>query len=59
MNEAKLIKKYLLENMLSEDDSLFYNSQEEYLNINGNPPVCHRRNILPLTAEQREIWFPQ
>ena len=59
LNEAKLLKKYLLENMLSKDDSLFYNSQEEYLNINGNPPGMPPEKYFTLTGEQRAKYgFP-
>lgn len=59
LSEAKLIKKYLLENMLSKEDSLFYNSQEEYLNINGNPPGMPPEKYFTLTAEQRAKYgFP-
>lgn len=53
LNEAKLIKKYLLESMLSKDDSLFYNSQEEYLNINGNPPGMPPEKYFKLSASER------
>jgi uncharacterized protein YyaL (SSP411 family) len=59
LNEAKLIKKYLLESMLSKEDSLFYNSQEEYLNINGNPPGMPPEKYFTLTQEQRSKYgFP-
>lgn len=59
LNEAQLLKKYLLESMLSKDDSLFYNSQEEYLNINGNPPGMPPEKYFTLTGEQRAKYgFP-
>jgi uncharacterized protein len=53
LNEAKLIKKYLLESMLSLEDSLFYNSQEEYLNIKGNPPGMPPEKYFTLSAAER------
>lgn len=59
LNEAKLIKKYLLESMLSKEDSLFYNSQEEYLNINGNPPGMPPEKYFTLSAGERAKYgFP-
>lgn len=59
LNEAKLLKKYLLESMLSKDDSLFFNSQEEYLDIKGNPPGMPPEKYFTLTGEQREKYgFP-
>lgn len=36
LSEALLLKKYLLTSMLSKNDSLFYNSQEEYLTLDDS-----------------------
>jgi len=56
LNEAKLLKKYLLESMLSKEDSLFYNSQEEYLDINGNPPGMPPEKYFTLSAAERKKY---
>jgi uncharacterized protein YyaL (SSP411 family) len=53
LKEAKLIKKYLLNMMLSKEDDLFYNSQEEYLTAAGNPPGMPPEKYFTLPAEQR------
>src|ERR1041385_2203017 len=39
--------------MFSKEDSLFYNSQEEYLNINGNPKGMPPEKYFTLSAAER------
>jgi uncharacterized protein YyaL (SSP411 family) len=39
--------------MLSKEDSLFYNSQEEYLDIKGNPPGMPPEKYFTLPAAER------
>jgi uncharacterized protein YyaL (SSP411 family) len=59
LKEAVLIKKYLLDFMLSKEDGLFYNSQEEYLTPEGNPPGIPPEKYFTLTKEQRAKYgFP-
>ncbi len=53
LNEAKLLKKYLLNMLLSKDDSLFCNSQEEYLTAAGNPPGMPPEKYFLLPADKR------
>jgi uncharacterized protein YyaL (SSP411 family) len=51
--EAQLLKSYMLNMLLSEDDSLFCNSQEEYLTAAGNPPGMPPEKYFKLPAEKR------
>lgn len=53
LNEARLIKKYMLNMLLSEEDSLLCNSQEEYLTPAGNPPGLPPEKYFTLPAEKR------
>ncbi|HWY38588.1 MAG TPA: DUF255 domain-containing protein [Bacteroidia bacterium] len=56
MDEAQLIKKYLLSSMLAKDDSLFYNSQEEYLTAAGNPPGMPPEKYFALPLSERKKY---
>jgi uncharacterized protein len=53
LSEAKLIKKYLLETMLSKEDSLFYNSQEEYITLTDLNKVISPEKYFTLPASER------
>ncbi len=53
LNEANLLKKYLLTSMYSKTDSLFYNSQEEYIDLKDLSVVISPEKYFTLTAEQR------
>jgi len=53
LKEAKLIKSYLLGFMLSKEDKLFYNSQEEYITPDGNPPGMPPEKYFTLPAAER------
>lgn len=56
LNEALLLKKYLLTSMLSKDDSLFYNSQEEYLTLDDSKLKITPEKYFLLPAEQRKKY---
>jgi uncharacterized protein YyaL (SSP411 family) len=59
LNEANLLKKYLLSSMYSKNDSLFYNSQEEYIDLKDLSVVISPEKYFKLTAEQRAKYgFP-
>ncbi len=53
LNEAALLKKYLMSSMCSNQDSLFYNSQEEYIDLKDISVVISPEKYFTLTAEQR------
>ncbi|MCE3229240.1 MAG: Thymidylate kinase [Bacteroidetes bacterium] len=53
LNEAKLIRSYLMNSMFSKEDSLFYNSQEEYIDLKDESVVISPEKYFTLTAEQR------
>ena len=53
MKEAQLIKSYLLTYMLSKEDDLFYNSQEEYITPDGNPPGMPPEKYFTLPTSER------
>ncbi len=56
LKEATLIKSYLMTSMLSKDDSLFYNSQEEYIDLADNSKVIKPEKYFTLTAVERAKW---
>ena len=56
LKEAQLLKKYLLTSMLSKQDSLFYNSQEEYLTLDAKALKIEPEKYFTLTAEQRKKY---
>lgn len=53
LKEARLIKSYLLNFMLSKEDNLFYSSQEEYITPDGNPPGMPPEKYFTLPANER------
>ena len=56
LKEAQLLKKYLLNSMLSKQDSLFYNSQEEYLTLDKTALKIEPEKYFLLPAEQRKKY---
>ena len=59
LNEANLIKNYLMSSMYSKNDSLFYNSQEEYIDLKDISVVISPEKYFTLTAEERSKYgFP-
>jgi uncharacterized protein YyaL (SSP411 family) len=53
LKEAQLIKSYLLRFMLSKEDGLFFNSQEEYITPDGNPPGMPPEKYFTLPNSER------
>ncbi|HTA63808.1 MAG TPA: DUF255 domain-containing protein [Bacteroidia bacterium] len=53
LKEAQLIKSYLLRFMLSKEDDLFFNSQEEYITPDGNPPGMPPEKYFTLPNSER------
>jgi uncharacterized protein YyaL (SSP411 family) len=53
LKEAQLIKSYLLRFMLSKEDGLFFNSQEEYITPDGNPPGMPPEKYFTLLNSER------
>ncbi len=53
MAEAKLLRSYLMSSMYSKDDSLFYNSQEEYIDLKDKSKVISPEKYFTLTAMER------
>lgn len=59
LNEANLLRTYLLTSMFSKEDSLFYNSQEEYIDLNDEKVVISPEKYFKLPANQRAKYgFP-
>ncbi len=56
LKEALLLKKYLLTSMLSKKDSLFYNSQEEYLTLDKSALKITPEKYFLLPVEQRKKY---
>jgi len=53
LNEAKLLRSYLVNSMYSKQDSLFYNSQEEYIDLKDLSVVISPEKYFTLTAGER------
>ncbi len=53
LSEAKLLKSYLMSSMYSKDDSLFYNSQEEYIDLKDKSKVISPEKYFTLNAAER------
>lgn len=59
LNEANLLRSYLMTSMLSKEDSLFYNSQEEYIDLKDMSVTISPEKYFTLPAEQRAKYgFP-
>jgi uncharacterized protein YyaL (SSP411 family) len=57
--EAGLIKSYLMTSMFSKEDSLFYNSQEEYIDLKDENIKISPEKYFKLPVEQRARYgFP-
>lgn len=56
LKEALLIKKYLMKNMFSVEDSLFYNSQEEYIDLKDLSKVIEPEEYFKLPESEREKY---
>ncbi|MCA0428971.1 MAG: DUF255 domain-containing protein [Bacteroidetes bacterium] len=56
LNEASLIKKYLYDNLLSKTDSLFYNSQEEYISLLDLSKTIEPEIYFNLSLEERKKY---
>lgn len=59
LHETALIRNYLLGSMFSKQDSLFYNSQEEYIDLKDENTVISPEKYFKLPIEQRARYgFP-
>ncbi|MBA3663160.1 MAG: thioredoxin domain-containing protein [Bacteroidetes bacterium] len=59
LNEANLLRTYLMSSMFSKEDSLFYNSQEEYIDLADEKVVISPEKYFKLPADQRAKYgFP-
>lgn len=59
LKEAALLKSYLLTSMLSKQDSLFYNSQEEYIDLKDLSVTIEPEKYFTLPASERAKYgFP-
>jgi hypothetical protein len=59
LNEAKLLRSYLMDQMFSKDDSLFYNSQEEYIDLKDISKTISPEKYFTLPrAERARYGFP-
>lgn len=56
LKEALLIKKYLIKSMYSKQDSLFYNSQEEYIDLKDLSKVIEPEEYFKLPESEREKY---
>ena len=56
LKEAKLIKKYLMRSMFSAQDSLFYNSQEEYIDLKDLSKVIEPEEYFKLPENERRKY---
>ncbi|MCW3077148.1 MAG: Thymidylate kinase [Bacteroidetes bacterium] len=57
--EANLIRTYLMTSMFSKEDSLFYNSQEEYIDLKDERVVISPEKYFRLPVQQRAKYgFP-
>jgi uncharacterized protein YyaL (SSP411 family) len=53
LNEAKLLRSYLMNSMYSKADSLFFNSQEEYIDLKDKSKVISPEKYFTLSAAER------
>jgi len=59
INEAHLIDYYLQNFMYSKEDGLFYNSQEEYIDLKDLSKVISPEKYFTLSASERAVYgFP-
>lgn len=59
LNEANLIRNYVMQSMFSKEDSLFYNSQEEYIDLADEKITISPEKYFKLPPEQRTKYgFP-
>lgn len=56
LDEANLIRNYLLKHMLNKQDSLFYNSQEEYIDLKDLSKTIEPEKYFKLPEQEREKY---